>query len=216
MQSYPELGRAITGIEDDLKFWKSAMTDLVGMFHELFPPTAAMTSGWTLYIGKCSKKKKCRMCPHSVRWRKFFYKRRKKETMARQDVKGGPNKFMWGRKREHIRDSFPDDLKLSLEIMEMFLEVEKMRLVIMKEHRQLSKSHNRLLALRREADKRREKNDLAPTANLEVSILGNLTDMVTSDRPAKREVLAGLWDMRVRFTKALIRRKAEREQLRSR
>ena len=122
---------------------------------------------------------------------------------------------MWGRKKEHILDSFPGDLKLSREVLEMFQEVEKMRVIIMREHRQLAKTHNRLLALRREADKRKDRNDLAPTANLEVSILGNLTDMVTSNRPAKREVMARLWDMRLRFTEALIRRKEERERLRT-
>ena len=214
MQSYPELGRAITGVEDDLRFWKGAMTELVDMFHELFPPTAAMVSGWTLYIGRCSKKKMCTSCPHSVRWRKFFNKRRTDESFARPGVKSR-NKFMWGRKKEHILDSFPGDLKLSREVLEMFQEVEKMRVIIMREHRQLAKTHNRLLALRREADKRKDRNDLAPTANLEVSILGNLTGMVTSNRPAKREVMARLWDMRLRFTGALIRRKEERERLRA-
>ena len=154
------------------------------------------------------------MCPHSLVWRKFFYKRVTDETYARADVKKR-NKFMWGRKKEHTLDSFPEELRLSQDIQEMFWEIEKVRVVIMQEHRQLAATRNRLLALKREANKRRENQELAPTAKLEVSILRNLTDMVTSDRPSKREVMNKLWDMRVKFTDALIRRKEERERQRA-
>ena len=211
MHSYPELGRALTGVEDDLKFWKASMTELAALFHDIFPPVAALTSGWTLHLRKCAKLKNCTMCPHSLVWRKFFYQRVTDETYERAGVKRR-NKFMWGRKKEHVLNSFPADLRLSRDVHEMFWEIEKMRIVIMQEHRQLAMTRNRLLALKREADKRRDNQGLAPTAKLEVSILRNLTDLVTSDRPSKREVMGKLWDMRVRFTDALNRRKEERGQ----
>jgi len=64
------LADAARNIEDTLDLVAADMKQLVTRFHKRFPPRVGFEGGYTLVLIRCGSPG-CRLCPHSVKWRRY-------------------------------------------------------------------------------------------------------------------------------------------------
>ncbi len=148
MQDYLEVESMLRTVTAELKEWKILMRDLAGAFYRRYPATKR--AGWTLHLARCAQSKACDMCPHSLYWVRYAYRRLSSETRAAL-VKAGKEApktmISWdNRPVGSSRDGLPKNLKLSREDRVVYEKCEAIRMEIMRQHKALSALRIRLLA----------------------------------------------------------------------
>lgn len=147
MNDYLEVEEMLKTVTAELKEWKVLMEDLAGAFYAQYPSTKR--AGWTLHLKRCARSKACDMCPHSIYWVRYAYKKLTDGKKA-ELVKAGketPNTLLaWDNSSGgKSMDGLPKNLKLSREDREAYTRYEAVRTEIMLRHRALSHLRVKLL-----------------------------------------------------------------------
>ena len=148
MNDYLEVEKMLKTVTAELKEWKVLMADLAGAFYRRYPATKR--AGWTLHLRRCSGSKACDMCPHSVYWVRYAYKKlsgEKRKALVKAGKEGAKTMLSWDNKSGGIsRDSLPKNLRLPRDDMAVYAKCEAIRTEIMLQHRTLSTLRIKLLA----------------------------------------------------------------------
>ncbi len=148
MNDYLEVEKMLKTVTAELKEWKVLMADLAGAFYRRYPATKR--AGWTLHLRRCSGSKACDMCPHSVYWVRYAYKKlsgEKRKALVKAGKEGAKTMLSWDNKSGGIsRDGLPKNLRLPRDDMAVYAKCEAIRTEIMLQHRTLSTLRIKLLA----------------------------------------------------------------------
>ncbi len=191
-----DIERVLTGVEADLRFWKRMMEDLAHLFQEQFPPKSGTKYFWVLVVRKCAASKHCRMCPHSIVWRRYFKPKGKRRGYWASTSEDGS---------KNIERRLPKSLRVAAGIRTLFQEFEDVRKVIMREHGELAKIRMRLLALKREAEKKDRPADKTGLFNI-------MCDLLKTDDAVKAEINDNIWKLRQEIPVALENQRKIRER----
>jgi hypothetical protein len=148
MQDYLEVEAMFKTVTAELKEWKILMKDLAGAFYRRYPATKR--AGWTLHLKRCARSKACDMCPHSLYWVRYTYRRlsgEKRAALVKAGKEAPKTMISWdNRPGGTSRDGLPKNLKLPHDDRVIYEKCEAIRMEIMRQHKALSALRVRFLA----------------------------------------------------------------------
>jgi len=149
MEGNLNLEKMLREVSAELREWKVLMEDLAGAFYSRFPTTRKY--GWTLHLEKCSEKKACDLCPHSIYWVRYYYvtlNNQTREKMKKAGHEPPKSRISWDNtKSGKSKDRLPTRLRATMAEKLIYKEYEVVRAEIMLQHAALSKLRKKLLGL---------------------------------------------------------------------
>jgi len=194
MESNLNLEKMLREVSAELREWKVLMEDLAGAFYNRFPTTRKY--GWTLHLERCSEKKSCDLCPHSIYWVRYYYvtlSDQTREKMKKAGHEPPKSRVSWDNSKSgKSKDRLPARLRATRADKLIYKEYEAVRAEIMFQHMALSKLRKKLLGL-----VQYKKNDpVAQGKYFEHNVFKHYYMTMLPSKPIKSAVISKIYELR--------------------